>query len=158
MKVLLIAPNVGGTDMGEAYVAFKRAEALACKVDLTLLSFERPGRRALAEQLPGARVVIWPEPVFVRHHEMLNAMLKPSWPLFARKLTDWAKTALAKGERFGITHQLMPQAARYASPRRHFDIPNLINPLGGALWTRQRPSRPRQALPRAATRQAASAA
>ncbi len=133
MKVLLIAPNVDGTDVGEAYVAFKWAEALADKVDLTLLSFERPGRRALAEQLPGVRVVTWPEPAIVRRHERLNAMLKPAWPMFARKVTGWLKAALSKGERFDLTHQLMPLAARYASPLRRFDLPYLIGPLGGTL-------------------------
>lgn len=135
MKVLLIAPNVDGTDVGEAYVAFKWAEALAAKVDLTVLSFERPGRRALAAQLPGAQVTTWPEPAFARRHERLNAMLKPAWPIFARKVSGWLKAALAKGERFDITHQLMPQAARYASPLRRFDIPYVIGPLGGALDT-----------------------
>ena len=29
----------------------------------------------------------------------------------------------------------MPQAARYASPLRHFDLPYIIGPLGGALET-----------------------
>ena len=35
------------TDVGEAFVAFKWAEALAPLVTLTVLSFERPGRRPL---------------------------------------------------------------------------------------------------------------
>ncbi len=135
MKVLLIAPNVDGTDVGEAYVAFKWAEALAAKVDLTVLSFERQGCRALADQLPDARVITWPEPAFARRHERLNAMLKPAWPVFALKVTGWLKDAVAKGERFDITHQLLPQAARYASPLRRFDIPFIIGPLGGALET-----------------------
>jgi glycosyltransferase involved in cell wall biosynthesis len=102
---------------------------------LTVLSFERPGRKSLALQLPGARVVSWPEPAFVRRHERLNAMLKPAWPLFARKVRGWLQATLVKGESFDITHQLMPQAARYASPLRHFDIPYIIGPLGGALDT-----------------------
>lgn len=137
MKVLLISPNLDGTDVGEAFVAFKWAEALAARVDLTVLSFERPGRKALATQLPQARVVTWPEPALVRSHERLNAMLKPAWPLFAQKVKRWLAVALAQGETFGITHQLMPQAARYASPLRHFDIPYVIGPLGGALDTPQ---------------------
>lgn len=147
MKVLLIAPNVDGPDVGEAHVAFKWAEALAARVDLTLLSFERPGRRALAEQLPGARVVTWPEPGFVRRHERLNAMLKPVWPLFSRKVRVWLKSALGKGESFDITHQLMPQAARYASPLRHFQIPFVIGPLAGR-WILRMPFGPKQALRR----------
>lgn len=131
----MIAPNVDGTDVGEAFVAFKWAQALGRRVDLTLLSFERPGRRPLAEQLPGVRVVTWPEPAIVRRHERLNAMLKPAWPLFARRVRVWLARALAQGETFDIAHQLMPQAARYASPLRHFALPYVIGPLGGALDT-----------------------
>ena len=134
MKVLLIAPNVDGTDVGEAFVAFKWAEALGARVDLTLLSFERPGRVPLAEQLPGVRVVTWPEPALVRRHERLNAMLKPAWPLFARRVRVWLTAALARGETFDIAHQLMPQAARYASPLRHFALPYVIGPWA-ARWT-----------------------
>lgn len=135
MKVLLIAPNIDGTDVGEAYVAFKWAEALAKRVDLTVLSFERPGRRALTAQLPGARVMTWAEPAWARRNERLNAMLKPAWPLFARHVRAWMTAALGRGEVFDVAHQLMPQAARYASPLRHFAVPYLIGPLGGALDT-----------------------
>lgn len=135
MKVLLIAPNIDGTEVGEAFVAFKWAEALAGLVDLTVLSFERPGRTVLAAQLPAARVVTWPEPAWARRNERLNAMLKPAWPVFAGHVNRWIKAALGRGEGFDIAHQLMPQAARYASPLRHFAIPYVIGPLGGALDT-----------------------
>jgi glycosyltransferase involved in cell wall biosynthesis len=135
MKVLLIAPNVDATDVGEALVAFKWAQALAGLVDLTVLAFQRPGRPDLARQLPGARVVTWPEPAWAMRHERLNAMLKPAWPVFAGHVRRWIATAQAGGESFDIAHQLMPQAARYPSPLRHFDIPYVIGPLGGALET-----------------------
>jgi glycosyltransferase involved in cell wall biosynthesis len=135
MKLLLIAPNVDATDVGEAFVAFKWAEALSALVDVTLLCFHREGRPDPARQLPRARVVTWPEPAWARRNERLNAMLKPAWPVFERKVRLWLAEALARGERFHIAHQLMPQAARYASPLRHFDIPYLIGPLGGALDT-----------------------
>jgi glycosyltransferase involved in cell wall biosynthesis len=137
MKVLLIAPNVDATDVGEALVAFKWAEALAGLVDLTVLAFQRPGRPDLARQLPGARVVTWPEPGWATRNERLNAMLKPAWPVFAGHVRRWIAMAQAQGEAFDIAHQLMPQAARYASPLRHFDIPYVIGPLGGALDTPQ---------------------
>jgi glycosyltransferase involved in cell wall biosynthesis len=137
VKILLIAPNIDGTDVGEAFVAFKWAEALAGRVDLTVLSFERPGRRPLSDQLPGARVVTWPEPAWARRHERLNAMLKPAWPVFAGHVARWLSAALKAGERFDVAHQLMPQAARYASPLRHFPLPYVIGPLGGALDTPQ---------------------
>ncbi len=135
MNILLIAPNIDGTDVGEAFVAFKWAEALATRVSLTVLSFERPGRRPLAGQLPGARVVTWAEPGWARRNERLNAMLKPAWPVFARHVRVWLKQALARGELFDAAHQLMPQAARYASPLRNFPVPYVIGPLGGALDT-----------------------
>ncbi|MEX0287109.1 MAG: glycosyltransferase family 4 protein [Paracoccaceae bacterium] len=135
MKVLLIAPNLDGTDVGEAFVAFKWAEALAERVALTVLTFQRPGRANVTAQLPGARVVTWPEPAWAMKRERLNAMLKPAWPVFATYVRQWIGQALRQGERFDLAHQLMPQAARYASPLRHFDVPYIIGPLGGALDT-----------------------
>jgi glycosyltransferase involved in cell wall biosynthesis len=62
-------------------------------------------------------------------------MLKPAWPVFARLVKRWIRTVTKQGERFDIAHQLMPQAARYASPLRHFDIPYIVGPLGGSLDT-----------------------
>jgi len=135
MKVLLIAPNVDGTDVGEAFIAFKWAEALARRCELTVLSFARPGRMALARQLPGVRVVTWPEPAWAMRHERLNAMAKPAWPVFCTHVRRWMAAALARDEAFEVAHQLMPQAARYASPLRHFPVPYVIGPLGGALET-----------------------
>jgi len=135
MNVLLIAPNVDAMDVGEAFVAYKWAEALSQLVNLTLLTFHREGRPDPAGQLPHARVVTWPEPSWARRNERINAMLKPAWPVFSRHVRNWLSAAIGRGERFDIAHQLMPQAARYATPLRHFDIPYLIGPLGGALET-----------------------
>jgi glycosyltransferase involved in cell wall biosynthesis len=135
MNILLIAPNIDGTDVGEAFVAFKWAQALSTRVNLTVLSFERPGRTPLADQLPGARLVTWPEPAWARRNERLNAMLKPAWPVLCGHVRRWMKQALGAGAQFDVAHQLMPQAARYASPLRHFDVPYIIGPLGGALDT-----------------------
>ena len=135
MKVLLLAPNIDKTDVGEAFVACKWAKALSELVDLTVLAFQRPGRTCLAEQLPNARLVTWPEPAWARKNEHLNAMLKPAWPVFAGHVKRWIRTAQKRGEHFDLAHQLMPQAARYASPLRHFEIPYIIGPLGGALET-----------------------
>ncbi|WP_146348415.1 glycosyltransferase family 4 protein [Phaeobacter marinintestinus] len=137
LRVLLVAPNVDGTDVGEAFVAFKWAEALAEIVDLTVLSFERAGRRPLSEQLPKARVVTWPEPTWATRNERLNAMLKPAWPVFCRHVRKWIKAAKADGTVFDVAHQLMPQAARYASPLYGCGVPYVIGPLGGALETPQ---------------------
>jgi glycosyltransferase involved in cell wall biosynthesis len=135
MRVILIAPNVDGTDVGEAFVAFKWAQALAPLVSLTVLSFERPGRVPLARQLPNAQVVTWPEPAIARVHERLNAMAKPAFPIFARHVRRWIAEEVRAGRKIDITHQLMPQAARYPTPLRHFDIPYVNGPLGGSLDT-----------------------
>jgi glycosyltransferase involved in cell wall biosynthesis len=135
MNILLIAPNVDGTDVGEAFMAFKWAEALAPRVRLTVLALDRPGRIPPAQQLPHARVVTWPEPAWALRHERLNAMLKPAWPVFAAHVRQWLGQTLARGERFDVAHQLMPQAARYATPLRHFPVPYVIGPLGGSLDT-----------------------
>ncbi len=135
MKALLIAPNVDATDVGEAFVAFKWIDALSKICDVTVLAFQRPDRPDLAQQLPSARVVTWTEPAWARRNERLNAMLKPAWPVFSGHVQKWLKNAIRSGERFDIAHQLMPQAARYASPLRNFEIPYIIGPLGGALDT-----------------------
>lgn len=135
MKILLIAPNIDADDVGEAFVAYKWAEALSQRVDLTVLAFHRPNMRPLASQLPRARVITWPEPAWARRHERLNAMLKPAWPHFAAKVRAWIAAQLAQGASFDVAHQLMPQAARYPSPLRHFAMPYIIGPLGGALET-----------------------
>lgn len=135
IKLLLLAPNIDGTDVGEALMALKWAEALSRRTELTVLTFQRPGRAAVAAQLPLARVITWPEPAWAMKHERLNAMLKPAWPIFAAHVRGWIRAALGRGERFDIAHQLMPQAARYASPLGHFAIPYVIGPLGGALST-----------------------
>jgi glycosyltransferase involved in cell wall biosynthesis len=135
MNILLIAPNVDAMDVGEAFVAHKWSEALSKLVNLTVLTFHRGGRPDPAVQLPHARVVTWPEPGWARKNERINAMLKPAWPVFSRHVRNWLSAAIGRGERFDIAHQLMPQAARYATPLRHFKIPYLIGPLGGALET-----------------------
>jgi len=135
LKVLLIAPNIDGTDVGEAYVAFKWAEALAGITDLTVLSFQRPGRSALGPQLPGARVVTWAEPQWAVRKGRLNSMLKPAFPIFSRHVRRWMAEAKTRGEHFDIAHQVMPQAPRYASPLRHSSVPYVLGPIGGALDT-----------------------
>lgn len=135
MKVLLIAPNIDASDVGEAFVAARWAQALSERVELTVLAFQRAGRPALASQLPRARVVTWPEPAWAVRHERLNAMLKPAWPVYSTRVRRWIAAALSRGDAFDVAHQLMPQAARYPSPLRHFAIPYVIGPLGGALET-----------------------
>lgn len=135
MKVLFLAPNIDGTDVGETFSAFKWAEALASRVDLTVLSLQRRGRLPLAEQLPGARVVTFPEPAVLSRAERFNAMAKPAYPLFHRAVRRFIREARARGETFDVAHQILPQAPRYPSPLAGSGIPYVIGPVGGGLST-----------------------
>jgi len=135
MKVVLFAPHIDATDVGEALVAYKWAEALSRRVDLTVLAFQRPGRPDLARQLPHAEVVTWPEPAILLKAERLNAMLKPGYLLIYRDGRRWLRRQMAQGRRFDIGHQLMPQAARYPALFHGLGIPHVLGPLGGSLPT-----------------------
>ncbi|MFO6464587.1 glycosyltransferase family 4 protein [Jannaschia sp. KMU-145] len=128
--ILLISPFMSGEATGEAFIAFRWAEALAPLVDLTVAAFESPGHRPLAAQLPGARAVTWVLPRALRRHTRLGAMLKPEWPVFARHV----RRHLA-GAEYDLTHQIMPQGMRYAVPLRHGRAPFVVGPLGGSLPT-----------------------
>jgi glycosyltransferase involved in cell wall biosynthesis len=135
LNVILATPYADLTDVGESFVAAKWAEALSPLVNLTVLSLARPDRLPLAQQLPLANVVTWPEPQIFRRHERLNAMLKPGYPVFDRHLRKWLSDQLNTGQRYDIAHLLRPFAPRYASSLRHFDVPYIVGPLGGGLTT-----------------------
>ncbi|WP_295532915.1 glycosyltransferase family 4 protein [uncultured Thioclava sp.] len=132
LRVLMIAPALSRESIGEAYVAYKWAEALMPLVDLTVASFQSPRHSSLAEQLPQARIVTWPRPTVLDRNPRLRAMLKPEWPIFMRKIRAYLR---AHGGEFDIAHQIMPQAMRYASPLRGGGVPYVVGPLGGALTT-----------------------
>ena len=113
-------------------------KALTAQADVTILSSQPPGRELpIADQYPlAAAVETWPEPAFLRRRfERLEAMAKPSVPLFFAWARRWIAGRLAAGERFDIAHQVLPQAMRYASPLRHFAMPYVVGPLGGGLST-----------------------
>lgn len=133
LRVLILAPSLDGGDLGEVYSAFQWTEALSRVAQVTVLATARLGAVPLAQQLPLARVITWPEPAFLyQKFERFNAMAKPSLPLFARQVRHWVKTA---GAQFDIAHQILPQAMRHASPLRHLGLPYVIGPLGGGLDT-----------------------
>ncbi|WP_179378870.1 glycosyltransferase family 4 protein [Jannaschia marina] len=131
-RVLLISPYLSGQSTGEAFVAFRWAEALAPLVDLTVACFQSPSHAPIAEQLPQARAVTWPAPRFIPRGGRFAAMLKPEWPLFVRHVRR--HLARHAGD-YDLAHQIMPQAMRYASPLRGHGLPYVIGPLGGALPT-----------------------
>lgn len=137
MKLLYLTPSMNKMSVGEAYVAFKWADALSELVDLTVLTFHPvdPAHGNLQEQLPKARVVAWPTPRYPKSLSRLVAMLKPTYPLYARQVRRWLRQARAEGEAFDLAHQIMPQAARYTSPLQGSGIPYIIGPLGGSLST-----------------------
>lgn len=135
LRVLMVAPSLDGADIGEVYGSFKWIEAIAKRADVTVLSSSRRGR-PLAEQLPGARVITWPEiPFLYEKMERLNAQAKPGFPLLAWQIRKWLRQALARGEHFDIAHQMLPQAMRHGTPLRGFAIPYVMGPLGGGLET-----------------------
>lgn len=136
LKVLLVAPSLSGTGIGEVEWAFRWAEALSRRAEVTVLSSSREGQPPLAGQLPAARVVTWPEIRFLyRRMERLNAMAKPGWPLFAWQVRRWLLAARARGDWFDIGHQILPQAMRHPTPLRGLGLPYVIGPAGGALET-----------------------
>ena len=136
LRVLILAYQIDGEDVGEVYSAFKWVEALSMQAQVTVLATHRGKSRPLAEQLPHAEVVSWPEPrILHARFERLNAQAKPWLPVFGRKAAAWLHARLAEGRQFDIAHQILPQAMRYACPLRRFDIPYVIGPLGGGLDT-----------------------
>ena len=136
LRVLILAPSLDGGDLGEVYSAFQWVEALSRAADVTVLATSRIGAIPLAQQLPRARVVTWPEPaILYQRFERFNAMAKPALPLFARAVRRWARAAIAAGDHFDVAHQILPQAMRHASALRHLGLPYVIGPLGGGLDT-----------------------
>lgn len=137
MRVLLLTPTMNMHAVSEPFVAFKWAEALSEIVDLTVLCFHplNPDHGPLEAQLPRAEIVSWPKPRLPRALFRLEAMLKPTYPVYARRVRHWLAEARAAGRQFDIAHQIMPQAARYPTPLRRSGIPYVIGPLGGSLTT-----------------------
>ena len=61
-------------------------------------------------------------------------MAKPAYPVFAGHVRRFMTDRLQTGS-VDLAHLMMPQAARYPVPFRHFDVPYIVGPLGGALST-----------------------
>lgn len=135
LRVLIVAPALDGGDVGEVYSAFQLVEALSRVAQVTVLATARQGV-PLAQQLPLAEVVTWPEPaILYRKFERFNAIAKPWLPIFGHKLRAWVRSAQLRGQSFDIAHQILPQGMRHASPLHGLGIPYVIGPLGGGLAT-----------------------
>jgi len=133
MRVLLIAPNCDGTDVGEAWSTHQWASRLAERCELTVLTYNHRSRPRATGQLPGARVVEWRDWPLVGRFERFNSMLKPGYLGFARKARRWIAGALERGERFDLVHQVSPLALRYACPAIGLGVPLVFGPVGGSL-------------------------
>jgi glycosyltransferase involved in cell wall biosynthesis len=133
MKVLMIAPACDGEDVGEAWVAFQWAKLISARLEVTLLSTFKRGHTPPSHQLPGVRVIEWPEPPGVGRFERLNSLMQPGYLPFYLRARRWVRQRNADGERFSIAHQVVPVAMRYPSPAIGLGIPVIVGPVGGSL-------------------------
>ena len=133
LNVLMIATNCDGTDVGEAWRAFKWVEAMAKMANVTLITFQRRDRVPVNKQLPDVETITFAEPSC--RNERLNAMLKPGYPYFFFKTRQWIKKQQAQGRHFDIGHQVTPAALRYPTPFLGTGIPYILGPMGGSLST-----------------------
>jgi glycosyltransferase involved in cell wall biosynthesis len=132
-RLLLVTSACDGEDVGEAWVGYQWVSRLAARHDVTLLTMHRRDRTPPSQQLPGVRIVEWPDAKLFARQERLNSLLKPGYVPFYRGARRWIRDALVRGERFDVAHQLLPVAMRYPSPARGLGIPFLIGPVGGSL-------------------------
>jgi glycosyltransferase involved in cell wall biosynthesis len=132
-RLLLIAPTVDGSDVGESWVAAQWVRHLAARHDVTLLTYYKRGHPPASVQFLDLRVVEWPEPPGLGRAERLNSMLKPGYLPFYLRARRWISAALARGEHFDLAHQPVPVAIRYPSPVAGLGIPYVMGPVGGSL-------------------------
>ena len=130
-RVLLVAPSVDATDVGEAWVAYQWAHRLGARHDVTLLTHRKRGRPSAVGQLPQVEVVEWDEPLLLSRPDRFNSLLKPWYPYFHLQCRRWIAAALAAGRRFDVGHQPTPVAMRYPSPLTRSGLPYVIGPVGG---------------------------
>ena len=136
LRVVVIGPSMDVNDIGEVFGTVKWLQALSKITNLTVLSTARVGAVPLAQQLPDARVVTWPEArILYQRFARINALAKPGWPIFAYLARRWIKQAQECGDFFDIAHQILPQAMRHATPLRNLGMPYVLGPLGGGLET-----------------------
>lgn len=133
LKVLLIAPTLDRTDVGEAWVAYQWAHHLCERFDTTVLTYRKRNRPSAVPQLPGARVIEWVEPRGLGAAERLNSLAKPAYVPFYFRARRWIRRELERGVHFDVGHQPVPVAMRYPSPLAGFGIPFVIGPVGGSL-------------------------
>lgn len=128
-----MAPTADADAVGESWITYQWVRRLADRHEVTVLSFYQRNKRPLAGQLDNARVVEWREPPLVGLNERFGAMLNPGYVPFLFRARRWIRSALARGERFDVGHQLAPLSLRYPSPLQGSGIPYVVGPAGGSL-------------------------
>lgn len=135
LKVVLICPACDGTDVGEAWSGFQWAHHLSRICDLTVLTYRKGGRPAIAPQLPHAEVVEWRELSLTAQFERFNSIVKPAYVPFYLQARRWLKRERRSGRIINIVHQVSPLAIRYPSPAVGLGLPFVLGPLAGGLET-----------------------
>jgi glycosyltransferase involved in cell wall biosynthesis len=135
LKIAFIAPSCDGTDVGEAWSSFQWAKGLAERFELTVLSHRKRGRMPLAEQLPSAEVIEWPDSPLAHRWERFSNSANPAYISFYFKARRWLRESIAEGRKFDIVHQISPLSLRYPSPALGLGIPFILGPLAGSLNT-----------------------
>jgi glycosyltransferase involved in cell wall biosynthesis len=132
---LLLVSLCDGEDVGEAWVGYQWVRHLASRHEVTLLTYHKRDHTPASHQLPGVRVIEWPEPPGLGRAERLNSLLKPGYLPFYLRARRWIRHSLRAGERFDLAYQPVPVAMRYPSPLAGLGIPYIIGPVGGSIPT-----------------------
>jgi len=132
LKLLLIAAGCDSKAVGEGWSSFQWVSRIGRRHDVTLLT-SRNSRTSTAPQLPGVRVIEWPDRRLFERWERFNSMLKPGYVSFYAHARRWLKNRLRSGEKFDLAHQISPLALRYPSPAAGLGVPLVIGPLGGSI-------------------------
>ena len=135
LRVLILAPGCDGTDVGESWSCFQWVRGLLDKCEVTLLTLQRPNRKAIAEQLPEIEVITWNDLHWGGRLERFSSMLKPGYFRFFYQARRWIRRALKQGRQFDLIHQLGPLALRYPCPAVGLGVPLIVGPLAGSLET-----------------------
>jgi glycosyltransferase involved in cell wall biosynthesis len=135
VRLLLLAPDCDGTDVGEAWVTMQWVQRIAERHDVTVLVQRKRDRPSVRDQLPGVRVVEWVQPPVVGRFERLNSLLKPGYAWYYARVRRWLREARRRGEVFDLAHQLSPVAMRYPTPLAGTGTPYVLGPTGGSLET-----------------------
>jgi glycosyltransferase involved in cell wall biosynthesis len=132
-KLVLIAAGCDSAAVGEGWSSFQWVSRIAQHHDVTLLTSRNSQKPSMAAQLPGVRVVEWPDFYVFEKWERFNAMLKPGYVRLFVQARQWLKDQMYAGETFDLVHQISPLALRYPCPATGLGVPLVIGPLGGSI-------------------------